>query len=320
MRIDTLQRWLDGLTVEDCLDPKLWRKLNAFVLVEPQGEILPVRARYSGYGSYGIGVNPLWSEEPLWFTLADIVASKLLGGSVPRILRVIWLVPHGRRPGMRSLRIRGSRRIDPAREDLFKALVEERRRHEAIGGTDAGRTAAALKVVASSLSYGIWAELNREEPTTHKTRLAVYGLDRFVAEVSAVEDPGVYFFGPLAALVSGGARLMLAILERLVGDAGGAWAMCDTDGMAVVSTPTGGLIPCPGGSERDSAGRECVRALSWDQVDAIVERFDALNLYDRSIVPGSILSLEGENFTETSRQRQQLHCYAISAKRYCLYT
>jgi len=318
-KINELQRWLDRLTIEDCLDQKLWPKLNAFVLVEPQGEILPVRARYSAYGSYGIGVNPLWSEEPLWFTLADVVASKLLGETAPRMLRVVRLVPGERSARVRSLRIRGSRRIDPRREDLFKALVEERRRLEAIGGTEAERTADALKVVANSLSYGIWAELNRQEPRRRPTRLPVHGLDRFVADVAAVEEPGTYFFGPLAALVTGGARLMLALLERLVGDAGGAWAMCDTDGMAVVSTRDGGLVPCPGGPERDTAGRECVRALSWEQVDAIVERFGALNPYDRSIVPGSILSLDRENVTESGR-RQRLQCYAISAKRYCLYT
>lgn len=318
-QVATLQRWLARLTIEDCLDPRFWPKLNGLVLVEPAGEILPVRARYSSYGRYGVGVNPLWSEEPLWFTLADVVASSLLTGRSPRALRVVRLVPRDRHSGMRPLRIRGSRPIDPYREDAFKALVEERRRFERIGDPESMRTPAALKVVANSAAYGIWAELNRQEPGSRSTRITTYGLDRFTSDVMAPEELGEYFFGLLAALVTGGARLILAILERLVGDAGGAWVMCDTDGMAVVSTQYGGLIVCPGGPERDVHGRECVEALSWMQVDEIVARFFTLNPYDTSVVPGSILSLEPENF-DPSGTRRELQCYAISAKRYCLYT
>lgn len=315
-----LQARLDALTVGDCLEPGLWEDLNTFVCVAPDGEILPVRARYVPWAGYGIGVNPLWSEEPLWYTLADVVAATLLSGRAPRIRRVFRLVPSGQLEGVRPLRIRDARPIDPMREDVFKALVEERRRHEQRGDAEGRRTANALKVVANCLSYGIWAELNRQEPTAKPTRLAVNGLDRFYADVSAVEDRGEYFFAPFAALVAGGARLMLALLERLVTDAGGAWVTCDTDAMAVVSTRNGGLVPCPQGEERDGQGRECVRALSWAQVDEIIERFGTLNPCERSLVPGSILSLEPENVDRRRNRRRQLHCYAISAKRYCLFT
>jgi hypothetical protein len=62
-----------------------------------------------------------------------------------------------------------------------------------------------------------------------------------------------------------------------------------------------------------------VRAVSWAQVADIVERFAALNPYDRTVVPGSILKVEKENFDE-EHNRRQLWCWAISAKRYVLYT
>ena len=71
---------------------------------------------------------------------------------------------------------------------------------------------------------------------------------------------------------------MLATLEALVTIAGGSWAFCDTDSMAIVATETGGLVPCPGGPERDEHGRECVRALDFGQVDGIVRRFEASTL------------------------------------------
>jgi hypothetical protein len=58
--------------------------------------------------------------------------------------------------------------------------------------------------------------------------------------------PGAYCFPPLAALIAGAARLMLALPERSATDLGGTYAMCDTDSMAIVATETGGLKPCPG--------------------------------------------------------------------------
>jgi hypothetical protein len=318
-RVARWQRFLDTLTVGDCLDRKLWPKLNAFVLVQPQGHIMPLRARYEPGGPYSTGFGPSWSEEPVWITLADALASRLLSGRPLRLLAMIRLSPRGTLQGLGRVRIRGSRPIDPLQQDLFKALVEQRRVFEQNLDAESLRTAAALKVVASSASYGIWAQLNRREPTDEPIGLNVYGLSEFFTGVRAPEDLGEYFFGPLAALVTGGARLMLALLERMLTDAGGSWATADTDAMAAVATRKGGLVPCPGGPYRNEKGEECVLALSWQQLDAIIDRFIALNPYDPRISPGSILRLEPENHTAEG-ERRELQCYAISAKRYALYT
>jgi hypothetical protein len=313
------ERWLNELEPDNVLDQALWPRLCGLALVEPRGEVLPVRARYSRGGSYGIGSNPLTSQPPLWYTLPDLLAARLIGGSTPHVLRVIRLVPQGTLKSLQPIRIRGSRLIDARSEDLFKALVEERRRHEKKGDPSSLRTAAALKVVANSASYGIFVELNRQEPTAKPQPVRVYTGEEFDSETPAAENPGAYFFPPLAALASGGARLMLALLERLLTDVGGLWAFADTDSAAAVSTQDGGLIPCLGGPFRDSRGRESVRALSWEQLDQIIDRFAALNPYDPALVPGSILELEDENLG-FDKERRELHCFAISAKRYALYT
>jgi hypothetical protein len=126
--------------------------------------------------------------------------------------------------------------------------------------------------------------------------------------MDAAEAPGEYAFPPLAACVTGAARLMLAMLERSVTDAGGSYAYCDTDSMAIIATRTGGPISEQG-----------VSALSWTQVDAIVERFTALNPYSPALVPGSILEPEEWNLHPNSKTPLQLYCYAVSAKRYALY-
>jgi hypothetical protein len=135
----------------------------------------------------------------------------------------------------------------------------------------------------------------------------------------APEEPGEFCFPPFAACITAGARLMLAMLEQCVSDLGGVHVFCDTDSMAIVATEHGDLIPCPGGSLFSTDGRECVRALSWEQVEQIRERFAQLNPYDQATVPGSVLKLEIENFDRESDHRRQLWCHAISAKRYVLY-
>jgi len=61
-----------------------------------------------------------------------------------------------------------------------------------------------------------------------------------------------------------------------------------------------------------------IKALPWELVDQIIGAFNLLNPYDRSAVPGSILKCEKDNFE--GKLRRQLHCYAISAKRYSLFT
>ena len=318
-------RWLARLSRDDLFDKALWPKLCGFALVKPHGDVLPVRAPYSG-DAHGIGINPLRCDEPLicdeplWYTLADVVAATLFGDGAPEILRVVRLVPSGTVEGLQPFAIRGSRMIDPAGEDVFRAMVEERRRLAAQGDSESLRTAAALKVVANSAAYGIGAELNRQPHTAEPTAVEVFGLTHFASELNALESPGQYFYSPLAAMVTGAARLMLGLCEASVTAAGGSYAFCDTDSMAIVATERGGFVACPGGAQRDAEGREGLRALCWDEVEVLRGRFESLNPYDRSLVPGSILELEKVNKDKESGERRQLYCFAVSAKRYALYT
>jgi hypothetical protein len=88
--------------------------------------------------------------------------------------------------------------------------------------------------------------------------------------------------------------------------------------MAIVASKDGGLVPCVGGLHCMSDGREAIKALSWEEVHRIVAKFERLNPYDRSVVPGSILKIEDVNFDSDGNQ-QQLYGYAIAAKRYALF-
>lgn len=50
-----------------------------------------------------------------------------------------------------------------------------------------------------------------------------------------------------------------------------------------------------------------------------MKKFEALNPYRRDIIPGSVLKIEDDNYDPKTGKQRQLHCYAISAKRYALF-
>lgn len=92
-----------------------------------------------------------------------------------------------------------------------------------------------------------------------------------------------------------------------------SYVFCDTDSMAVVAQEVARKYAC------NSAGGDQVHALSFEMAEQIVERFASLNPYDPSVVSGSILEIEKENFDEAGH-RHQLWCLSVSAKRYVLFT
>ncbi len=323
---DEIRAFVDNVALEDCLDPKIWRKLTALVQVEANGEIFPTRARYDrSRPSWQIGVNPLKSKAPMWYTLADALAAKLLSGKTPKILRAIKMVPRGKQKGLRAVKLRGVVDIDPVTNDLYKTAVEQRRRVKSqkdIDQTEKDRIGKFLKVLVNSSSYGIFAEINKQATRSRKRQeVKVYGFEGnpFSVQVSAPEEPGVFSFPPIAACVTAAARLMLALLERLVTDVGGTYAFCDTDSMAIVATKDGGTIACPGGALKASDGKDGIRALSHNQVNQIINKFERLNPYDKEAVPGSIIKIEKESFDPKTKELRQLFCYSISTKRYALF-
>lgn len=319
-----IQRFIASITLEQVGSPALWPNLRFFAKVLPKGDVLPVRAEYdpSRQGT-SIGVNPLWSDTPIWVAGPDLVASWLATGQVPEILEAVRMVPVGRQRGLRPVKLRGQILIDPVTEDFFRRVIEirhELRSRRDLPQEERDRLERLLKVLANSGSYGIFAELNPQPPLPSPVPATVYGLAEGIpTSAQRLEEPGEFWCAPLASLTTAGARLMLALLERRVTDAGGQIAFGDTDSAAIVSTKTGGLVPCPGGPTRTRKGEDAIRALSWDAVDEIVASFTSLNPYDQEIVSGSILRVEKQNF-DAAGQRRTLFGYAISAKRYALFT
>lgn len=297
--------------LERCLTRPFWRETLGVTLVElenPDAIVVPIRAAYDPASpDPGIGLNMLSYAGRLWYMLPDVVGSALLG-RVPPVRRALRLVGVGRQAGLRPVRLRGERLIDPELDDPFVAMIEERYRVKGAlpPGVERERREHFLKITASATGYGTYARFDRRELPS-EVPILVYGPDDtpIPRRTAHPEDPGPYTFPPVAAAITAGARLMLILLERLVTDAGGTYTFCDTDSMAIVAMPRGGRVACV-----TEAG-DAVPALSHDAFRAVLDRFRSLNPFDRTLVPG-VWKVEHESLD------RELFCFAVSAKRYAL--
>ena len=270
---DEIQSLLEKITTDELFKQSTWGQLTAFVQIMPQGDILPARCKYNpATNDWQVGINHLYarnSDDALWFSLPDVVASVILTGRVPRIVDSFILEAYEKLPNLRPTKLRGAIDVDPRKQDFFRVVIEERKRlfrRTDISDTERERLSKALKVLANSASYGIYAEMNRED-SSNRVPVHCYGLDAkpFSCRVHNPEVPGEFCFPPFASLITGAARLMLALLEKCVTDLGGTYAMEDTDSMAIVATERGGLVDCPGGDRRKKIEPQWSRLFHGDK-------------------------------------------------------
>lgn len=318
------RRALRQVTLEACLRPALWPQLRFFAEVVPERDVLPVRARYAaGSRAFTIGVNPLSAHERFWYSGFDLAASALLTGRVPTIRQAFTIAGNGTLKGLEPVTLRERVPIDPRTQDFFRTVIEERHRIKhapasEVSPAERKRLDKLLKVIANSGSYGIFAQFDPKTLAPGKTApVRVHGRgEAYLCRTEHPEDPGEFCFPPIAAWITSAARLMIAIIERLVSDAGGTYLFTDTDSMAIVASRRSGRVPCPGGPETGLRDQRALRALSWAAVDRIIGRLDALKPYGPT-VRDRLLKLEDENWFEG--KRVQLYGYMLSAKRYCLF-
>jgi hypothetical protein len=298
-RVVTIEtrEFLATVTAETLFDPSLWPQLRRFVRVRPSNDVVPVRQRPgSSSNPYTITVTNFTSDRPYWYTLGDIVASKLYTGKAPVIEKAVEVYADEPIDGLRPIQLTGLT-LDADRQ-IFKTVVEERQRAKgADPNSELGRRNLQLKNLGNSGCYGIHAEINvTPAPATGAVHGTWYS-DVFGEADVRDERPGEFFNPVIAALDTGGARLMLALLEREVTERGGVFAFCDTDSLAIV------------------AGRDAppnVKCLDDKAIEEIIGTFDQLSPYDPDAVP-HLLKLEHKDIPN-------LRCFAIAAKRYALYT
>jgi hypothetical protein len=264
-----------------------WSDLSALVQVRPKHDLFPVRARYPAGDTLNIGLNYLCADEPQWFTLADVLASKILTGRTPEVISALRFKPKGLQKGLRPIEIAGQT-IDPATDDFYQRLIIHRNAIKAKLETasEADKPVLksdeqAIKILANATSYGIFVELNVGEYVKTERMVGYGGRPRpshFKSNTS--ERPGAYFHPLLAALITGAARLMLALAEHQVIKQGLDWVFCDTDSIAI-------------GNTRDLPRREFI-----DAALRVREWFKNLNPYGED---SPILQLEKVNFPDDNR-------------------
>jgi hypothetical protein len=122
-----VRRFVDGCTIDALRQPKTWTRLRSIVQVRPNDDIFPVRAAYEPDQPATIGVNHLRSREPMWFTLADVLAAKVLGGKAPEIVAAVQFAPYQPQRGLRTISLEGTE-IRPEVDDFYKLLIDQRQR------------------------------------------------------------------------------------------------------------------------------------------------------------------------------------------------
>ena len=304
--------FLQSITIRALQKPETWQQLTKLVQIAPDVDILPVRAAYGGDAQTTIGLNYVSSDRPLWFTLADCIASKLLTGKTPGIIKAITFHPQEAQSDLHPVMIAGNSeyRIDPYKDDFYRRVIDLRstvkkrlKEAEQSERPTLDSTQQTLKILANSTSYGNFVELNVEGLTKPQLRQCYgYAGEPFTISTDKGEEPGKYFHPLIATLITGAARLMLAITEHLTLDAGLDWALCDTDSMAIAKP------------ERMTNPEFIAK------VEAIRHWFTPLNPYAEK---GSLLKFEDVNSRlengNASKTIEPLYCFAISAKRYALF-
>ena len=301
--------WLDQCETASLKDKDAWRRLLVLVQVEPDDDIFPVRTRYGGSPSLNIGVNRLTSKSPVWMTLADCAASKLLRGKAPKVVRAIGFEAGEPQAGLTPINISGKPdyRVDPATDDFYKRIIDLRREVRAraksetrLNSDELNSDQLSLKLLANATSYGIFVEFNVANLDSPEPMVR-YGTNGRGDDIHSkvFEEPGAYFHPVVATLITGAARLMLALTERLAIDQGLSWVFCDTDSMAIAK---------PDAMDQETFFTRALAVKDW---------FGSLNPYEDQ---GSILQVEDVNYEPGKAgdpaALRPLYCFAVSAKRY----
>jgi len=312
---------VERVDLDDCFRQAFWKHLRWFALVEPNDDVVPMRAKFGQRidSDPTLAWNSLTSKQPFWMTGAGVIAAKLITGKPLRILKAIKVVPHGVQPGLVPVKLHAQMKVDPLRDDLAVKFVELRSAMKLTHPELAG----GLKVAANSAGFGIFSQLDVRSLDPPLPLHVFSGETDYLTPPAEIwERPSEFYCPVVASLVTGGSHLLCAMLERMVRDMGGQIAAMDTDSAMIVSTKDGGLVPCASGPHRQAnyqagSGNASIPALSWAKVDSVRERFEVFNPW-RDTLKAPFLKLEEENFAPDG-ERHQLYAYCIAAKLYCLY-
>jgi hypothetical protein len=312
---EAVRAFVERVSLDDLLRPEMWSTLHVVCWVKPAGETLIGRWAFdqrvrSGPERFSLAMAPRYSDEQVPVYLAAVIVAKLLSGRAPEIIRAERIVPIGRKR-LRRTRVFGSAVFNPRTDQFFKILVEEGERfnrgegdiHFGIRSQVRDKILPGVKAIGNIGCFGSLIETREADlpPDRQEEVTLLSDGEPFPRAVAHPEDPGPFACPPIAGLVTAGGQLLLAMVHRLVMDRGGIVAACDTDGAHIVATPEGGTIYVETrGANFHEGAAEPVRALSWPDIEEIAASFEALNPFDRTLLPGSPLRVHAVNFDENA--------------------
>jgi hypothetical protein len=345
------RKQLDTFDTTALLRPETWPKLTTICEVEPDNDVLPVRARFGPRWRDVVDPDGLLPDAPgedddnglnttlpriakgppQWWGLPDCLVSKLETGKAPHIRRAIRFVANGQIDLSAPIRIRSEIPFDPKTDNLVAVLLAERARRKAAGDTFLD---AILKQLANATAYGLLAEERVGDRHPKKTTRA--NVRAWSGEVTprlgtlpAGLVRGAYHCAVIASAVTSGTRLLVGLIDHLFREQGGTVANLVIDGLSVVATEQGGWVPCPGGPGKlepypvTTAPRDpsdplptadgAIWALWFAKVDAVRAKVAAL-----SPIGGDLLRLESENHRPDGSRRPLMY-FGTASLRYSLF-
>ena len=291
------QKFLDQITLHDISQKETWSNLATICKIIPDGHmIVPVRSGYGSKKTQNIGVNYLKSTDgtSLWYTVSDLVASKVLTGHTPTIEKAITFHPVGIQQNVHDEKIEIFKEIaiNPRKENFIKQLIEKRLEIKQSADSEIDATIQnTIKIIANTASYGIHIQVNSQKSERQNESVTVYGIDEpFSANQNAIarkEIPAKYFNPILGVFLPAAARLVLAAAESIVtSHRDGYVAYMDTDSIMV----------------------------SPKHAREVQEFFQKLNSYDNKNV--QFFKIEK---SDDGKQLENILFYGISSKRYVLF-
>jgi hypothetical protein len=266
------------------LDPTVWARFGlCLVEVVCDGEPFVVAVDDPRRPDGRSEVVPVYcSGRSMFYAWPDVVAAAVRSRRVPRIVEAVRLVPVERQAGLPARVSVFPGLVCDAETDPVLAWVARRQRAKAEGDAT---LAAQLHAAVNSLVSG---NPSRLDPEWRKVSGKWTLCERF----------GPWTCFPLAASVTAGGRLVLALLDRMVKDLDSRVGYRDTDSSVLPSSPDGGTLTLPDGST--------LRELSWGELDELVGAFAPLS-------PAAWWPVWK---VERGSEERPLHCVAFGPKRH----
>ena len=279
---EDVKHFIENLKIEDLRNPKTWQQneMHSIVKIRPDDDILPVRMEYSKIAK-NIGINYLKSDKELWYTVEDVISSKLLNEKIPEIIQAYTFIPENVQDNVKDVSI--SDITISTNDDFIRRVIEERIKVKKSNRADKDQIQLILKIIANATSYGIYIE-EHTKSLNKSQDVFVNSVEQFTTQLKKIEDTGKYFNPIMASLITGSARLILAIAESIAIE-DGYIAYMDTDSIFV----------------------------SPNKVKEIQNFFKPLNPYSVNV---EMFKIEDD---DNHNPLDNIMFYGISAKRYCLY-